>query len=231
MNLYIVIEGEQTERQLYPQWISYTVPELNKVDTYKQVTQNSYYVFCGQGIPHIYKHTANAIRDINQFGRYNYLIVCLDCDELSPNARQQKLLDYLNAEGVSLNPSCQLRIVTQNACVESWFLGNRKVFRRNPEGEKFKEFINFYDVSIEDPEVMGKYAGYKQKAHFHEAYLKEMLKERNQSYRKSNPKAVLNEPYYLELRKRIVEEPLQMETFRYFIDVCQEVKSLIEIEI
>jgi hypothetical protein len=227
MNLYIVVEGEETEMQLYPQWLSYVIPELKKVNTYKEVSQNSYYLFCGQGIPSIYKHTANAIRDINQFGQYNYLIVCLDCDELSPDGRKKKLLDYLDNEGVILSDTCQLKIVTQNACIESWFLGNRKVFKKNPEGIKFKEFITFFNVSIADPEIMGKYVGYHQRAHFHEAYLREMLKEHGLVYRKSNPKAILNLPYFNELQKRIADEPTQMGTLNYFFELCKEIKAKI----
>jgi hypothetical protein len=227
MNLYIVVEGEETEMQLYPKWISYSIPELQKVDTYKQVVKNSYYLFCGQGIPSIYKHTANAIKDINQFGKYDYLIVCLDCDNLNPEARKKKLTDYLITEGVELNNLCKLEIVVQNACVESWFLGNRKAFKRNPEGLKFKEFVNFFDVSVNDPEAMEKYEGYTQKSHFHEAYLREMLKEHGQRYRKSNPKVVLNEPYYQELQKRVNEESKQMSTLRSFFTLCKEVKAKI----
>lgn len=227
MNLYIVVEGEETEMQLYPKWISYSIPELQRVDTYKQVVRNSYYLFCGQGIPSIYKHTANAIKDINKFGKYDYLIVCLDCDNLTPETRKKKLFDYLITEGVELNTLCKLEVVAQNTCIESWFLGNRKAFKKNPQGLKFKEFINFFDVSINDPEIMEKYVGYTQKSHFHEAYLREMLKEHGQNYRKSNPKAVLNEPYYHELQKRVSDEPSQLGTLRSFFNLCQEVKSKI----
>lgn len=227
MNLYIIVEGEETEMQLYPKWISYAIPQLKQVDTYKQVVTNSYYLFSGQGIPSIYRHTANAIKDINDFGKYHYLIVCLDCDSLSPEKRKDKLLDYLATENIELSGACKLEIVLQNACVESWFLGNRKVFKRNPEGDKLKEFVNFFDVFTFDPELMDNYIGYKQKAHFHEAYLKEMLKERGQTYRKSNPKTVLEKSYYDELQKRVIEEPNQMNTLRRFFDLCKEINSKI----
>lgn len=225
MNLYIMVEGEATEMQLYPVWLSYLIPELKRVDMYKSVTNNSYYLFCGQGIPSIYKHTANAIKDINQLGKYDYLIVCLDCDEVTPDMRKQKLLDYLDNEGVTLNGKCKLEIVTQNACVESWFMGNRKVFKRNPQSEKLAKYIEFYNVSIYDPEVMNKFDGFSQKAHFHEAYLREILKEHGQTYRKSSPKVVLNEPYYKELQKRIADEPSQMTTLRYFFNLCKNIRA------
>ena len=228
MNLYFVVEGEETEMQLYPQWLSYSLPELKKVNTYKEVINNSYYLFCGQGIPSIYKHTANAIRDINQFGRYDYLVVCLDCDELNPETRKKKLIDYLKSEGVALSSSCRLEIVTQNACVETWFLGNRRAFKKNPEGERFKEFVSFFNVAVDDPENMPKYIGYNQRAHFHQAYLNEMLKEHGLVYRKSNPKVVLGKTYFNELQKRVEDEPEHLNTLRYFFELCEEVKTKIK---
>jgi hypothetical protein len=62
---------------------------------------------------------------------------------------------------------------------------------------------------------------------FHEAYLREVLKEHGQRYRKSNPKVVLNEPYYQELQKRVNEESKQMSTLRSFFTLCKEVKAKI----
>lgn len=230
MNLYFVVEGEETEMQLYPQWLSYTLPELKKVNTYKEVINNSYYLFCGQGIPSIYKHTANAIRDINQFGRYDYLVVCLDCDELNPETRKKKLFDYLKSEKVALSASCRLEIVTQNACVETWFLGNRRAFKKNPEGKRFKEFVSFFNVAVDDPENMPKYIGYNQRAHFHQAYLNEMLKEHGLVYRKSNPKVVLGKTYFNELQKRVEDEPEHLNTLRCFFELCEEVKTKIKDE-
>ncbi|MEN9610487.1 MAG: hypothetical protein RLZZ628_1301 [Bacteroidota bacterium] len=227
MNLYILVEGEATEMQLYPKWLSWLLPELQRVPTYKSVIQNNYYLFCGQGIPHTYKHAANAMHDINRFGNYDYLIVCLDCDELSPQARRQKLLDYLAIEKVELNNLCKLRIVTQNACVESWFLGNRKAFKKNPENEILKNYIKFYNVFENDPEKMGKYGDFTQKAQFHEAYLREMLKEHGQFYRKSNPKVILNEPYLNELQKRVVNEVTHLRSLNHFFHICNEIKNII----
>jgi hypothetical protein len=97
MNLYILVEGEETELQLYLKWFSYLLPQLNRVNTFNQITKNSYYIFSGQGIPSIYNHTVNAIKDINALkDKYDYLIVALDADELSPERRMEKVLEKIN---------------------------------------------------------------------------------------------------------------------------------------
>lgn len=65
MNLYFILEGEKTEVFLYPKWIGYLRPDLKQVDFEKYVVENSYYIFSGGGIPSIYNHTVNAIKNIN----------------------------------------------------------------------------------------------------------------------------------------------------------------------
>lgn len=32
MNLYIIVEGEQTEMKVYPEWLHFLAPQLEKVD-------------------------------------------------------------------------------------------------------------------------------------------------------------------------------------------------------
>lgn len=49
--------------------------------------------------------------------------------------------------------------------------------------------------------------------------------EHGQTYRKSSPKVVLNEPYYKELQKRIADEPSQMTTLRYFFNLCKNIRA------
>ena len=227
MNLYIVVEGEKTEYQLYPKWLSYLVPELSQVYSYKDVIQNNFYIFSGQGIPAIYNHVANAIRDINSFQHYNYLIICLDSDELSVENRKKRLLKHLEHEGVTLNENCQLEIIVQNKCIETWFLGNRKVYKRNPEGKNFKIYSTFYNVELNDPELMPNFRGFFRTAQFHEAYLRVMLKEYNIKYRKSRPKEVLEEKYFNELLKRIEDLPDHLKSFAVFVELCTAIRHKI----
>jgi len=136
MNVYILVEGEQTEMQLYPKWLSYIVPELVQVESFNKAKKNSYYIFSGGGMPSIYNHAINAIKDINSIGVYDYLIIALDAEELSPVRRKEKLLEHLAKENVELHKNCKLEVIIHNKCIETWFLGNRKVYKRNPPRRK-----------------------------------------------------------------------------------------------
>jgi len=74
MNLYFILEGEKTEIHLYPKWISYILPNYIRVDFESQIENNNYYIFSGGGIPSIYNHTVNAIKNIIPKIIYIYII-------------------------------------------------------------------------------------------------------------------------------------------------------------
>jgi hypothetical protein len=225
MNVYILVEGEETELQLYPKWLSYLLPELQRVNIFNTVTKNNFYIFSGQGIPSIYNHTINAIKDINALkDKYDYLIVALDADELSPERRTEKVLEKINEANIQLNPNCKLEIIIHNKCVETWFLGNRKVYKRNPQNEAFLAYSKHYDVEENDPELMEKLPEFATTAQFHEAYLRKMLEEQNIRYRKSRPNEVLKEYYLTELINRVADAPTHLQSFSKFLSLLETIK-------
>lgn len=225
MNIYILVEGEETELQLYPQWLSYLLPELSRVNVFNQVVENNYYIFSGQGIPSIYNHAINAIKDINALGdKYDYLIIALDADELSVEKRAERVLEKINETGIELNPNCQLEIIVHNKCVETWFLGNRNVYKRNPQNERFLEYSKHYNVEENDPELMERLPRFVTTSQFHEAYLREMLNEYNIRYRKSRPNEVLKRYYLEELIKRVQDEPTHLQSFSKFLSLLEMIK-------
>ena len=205
MNLYFILEGEQTEVKLYPKWISYILPHYLKVDFENQVKNNNYYLFSGGGIPSLYKHTVNAIKNINDNPIFDKLIVCLDGEEIGAEERIKEIEKYIIASKEILNDKCKLEIVVQNICIETWFLGNRKIVKKTPEGKRLREFINHYNVIVEDPEIMEKIATFRNKAYFHYSYFREILKEHNLSYKKSNPNIVMEKTFFEELEKRTMD--------------------------
>lgn len=227
MNLYILVEGEETELQLYPKWLSHIIPELSQVHRFNIVTNNSYYILSGRGIPSIYNHAVNAILDINAVDKYDYFIIALDSEELNPLERKNKVLEHIEKSGVALNTNCKLEIIIHNKCIETWFLGNQKVYKRNPEGEKFRTYSKYYNVEINDPELMLKLPEFSRTAHFHEAYLKAMLDEHGIRYRKARPKEVLKKHYLDELIRRINDTPNHLKSFSEFMKVLEVIKSKI----
>ena len=53
MNIYFLVEGQSTEPDVYPAWLSFLVPELIRVDNFDEVDRNNYYLFSSCGIPYI----------------------------------------------------------------------------------------------------------------------------------------------------------------------------------
>ena len=125
MNLYFLIEGQRTERKVYPAWLSYLVPNLTRVNDWNTVETDSYYLFSAQGYPQIYTELIHAIENINQKGNFDYLAICLDADEETVDDRILEIYQFLEANSVRINPETQLKIIIQNRCFETWFLGNR----------------------------------------------------------------------------------------------------------
>lgn len=224
MNLYVILEGEKTEVILYPKWISYVLPNYTQVYFEKDVLKNNYYIFSGGGIPSIYNHTVNAIKNINENPVFDLLIVCLDGEEIGTEARKKEIKDYIEKSGVKLTNKCKIEFVIQNVCIETWFLGNRKIVKKIPEGLLLKEFINHYNVIVEDPELMDTLEGFRNKAAFHYSYFREILKEQNLSYSKSHPKIVLDKSFFDELEKRVVETD-HLPSFKQFLTLLYEIKK------
>ncbi len=78
MNLYFLVEGNSTEKKIYPRWLEYLIPELTQVKYYDEVIKNNYYLISGQGYPAIlHDGLDNAIDKIKEVNNYYYLGRCL----------------------------------------------------------------------------------------------------------------------------------------------------------
>lgn len=214
MNLYIVVEGEQTETKVYPAWLQILVPQLHQIDDAWNLTENpdSYYLFSAGGIPSIYKHVSNAVADINEINasgkeKYDYLLVCIDVEEESREYIEQKIQEQLNLDGRKLIGPTKLLIFEHKICMESWFLGNRKVYKENPQNRDLIKYTHLYNVKENDPELMESLEPNScvTKAQFHFRYLHLMFNERNMRYTKSNPTEVCKKGYLDKLIERYHE--------------------------
>ena len=177
-------------------------------DRFDQLNRLTY--MNGQG-----NKAANAIADINRVGTYHYFIICLDSEALSHEQREELLRERIQDGIRELKAPCRFEVVVQHRCIETWLLGNRKVYQRNPSGERFREYAAFYNVETRDPERMGcpPNSGFQLTAQFHEAYLRAMLAEKHIRYRKSRPGEVAKRYYFDELTRRITDEPTHLQSF------------------
>ena len=211
MNIYMIVEGAETETKVYPEWLKILAPNMKRVYDAWDVRENNYYLFSGGGIPSIFQHISNAIADVNQIAKdsgvlYDYLMVCMDTEEEDRAFIERKINDQLRLDGRILEHA-QLVIFEQNICMETWFLGNRVVFKENPQNQRLFEYVRFYNVKTDNPELMGNIDAneFGSKAQFHHQYLRDIFRERNIRYSKNNPREVSARSYLDRLVERYVE--------------------------
>ena len=226
MNIYFLVEGKQTEMKVYPKWITILVPELTRVQWHHQVNVDNYCIFTGDGFPSLLdNHLGNSIEDVNSSNKFDYFVICLDSDDDSPEERKQEVIDFIEKNKISLNQKTKLVIIVQNKCFETWFLGNKKVFKKNPQSDFLIDCINFYNVREEDPELMNKPNDFEYSAsRFHSSYLQELLAERRIKYSKKNPQGVIEESFLNELIKRS-QKTKHIPSFSIFIDFCEKIRE------
>jgi len=239
MNFYFVFEGK-TEAIVYKKWLSFLLPHLTEVDSFDAVSQNNYYYESDMGVPDCYRVAANAIQEINEVPKYDYLVLFTDADRLTVSEKKAEAdekikLNLQNKPFKTLPKNCKLEIIIQKVCIETWFLGNRNFFVRNPQNnETLKKYIKYFDISQNNPEDLAsefeqdeenkqEIFGYKTKALFHEGYLREIFKERHLSYSKSRPKEVQEKFYLEQLLTRIKTNLDHLHSFQEFIEFCLKI--------
>lgn len=222
MNIYFIVEGKRTESKVYPAWLSYLAPNIRKISFFDEPDKNTYKIVNANGQP-FYPEISDAINEVNSVGKYDYLVLCLDAEDYSVDEVEADIHCFLEKEQLKLDHA-ELILIVQNRCIETWFLGNRRIYSRNPQNPVLAEYTNYYEVSAQDPEQMGKYRGFNTHAHFHEAYLQALFAEKNLSYTKKYPGHVLDETYLKQLKARIHDEPNHLITFQNFIKFCNRIR-------
>ncbi|MCH8535119.1 MAG: hypothetical protein LAT51_08635 [Flavobacteriaceae bacterium] len=225
MNLYIIVEGRRTEKKVYPAWISHLIPSLNPISWAHEVNHNNYYVFNGNGFPALlHNHLKNSIEEVNELDKFNYLVLVLDVDESSISGRIEEVNKFIKTNQLNLNSNTELVIIPQNRCIETWFLGNRKVFKNNPQSSSLTDYIQYYNVKTNDPEAMDIHPKFNTHAQFHAEYCREFLRERNIRYSKNNPKGVVEKDYLENLVTRN-RDTKHLASFKLFTDFCETVNA------
>ncbi|HVA46363.1 MAG TPA: hypothetical protein VNH11_08320 [Pirellulales bacterium] len=157
MNVYFLVEGKRTERKVYPAWLGHLLPELRQVAQPQDAVENNYFIISGFGYPSmLHDHLPNAVADVNKFDRYSHLVVCLDAEELTINDRRTEVIEFSKQRRCRLLRA-ELLVIVQNRCLETWFLGNRKIVSRSPQNQALGRYLAFFDVTRDDPEQMGVY--------------------------------------------------------------------------
>lgn len=200
MNLYVVVEGQQTEKKVYRSWLKgrervrsiiYDIEDARSRD-------DCLFLIAGHGYPSYLDRIDAAVEDVNKLGCYDKLIVCVDSEEEGFDEKKREIESLL--EGVA--PPCEAYAVIQTPCIETWFLGHLKLPRRKPDSVELKELLSYYPVFELDPESMGPKPAFNTAAQFHAHYFSAVCRERGLSYSKSNPGPVLEPAFCADLLHR-----------------------------
>lgn len=225
MNIYFLVEGK-TEKKVYPQWLSWLAPHLERVTFPTDVTRNSYYLISGGGFPSILdNHLCSSVDDVNFIGKYDYLIIALDSDYLTAQEKFMEVDEYVREKSILLN-NCELIIIPQVVCMETWFLGNRRIYTRTPSNSKNSFYSNHYNTAINDPELMQPPPSFPGTiGEFHYKFLKAMLSERNVRYSKTKPKEVGKEYYVNELLNRFHTDSNSLKSLQKFLGFLNAISN------
>lgn len=223
MSFYLMVEGRATEPKVYPSWISYLAPHYKQVKDHTLAADNNYYLFSAMGYPSILDDILPSILDIKECGLFSHLIVCVDCDNEEYAERYREVEEVITkALKKEKMTSLEYHIIIQNRCFETWLLGNRRLFPRQPQNPLFLEFLRFYNVMLNDPEEMPCFGGYNSISQFHHDYFKKMVKEKRERYSKNNPALCQSETFFGELQSRIKNTP-HLESFKNFVDLMKNI--------
>lgn len=220
MSYYILVEGYRTEMQVYPSWLNHLKPELERLQTPDLINaDDQYFIISGGGYPTILNQIEKSLDDIEEYKGYTNFIVIVDSEELDLNKVRNEIRIHIEKEKNSRDIfNLNTEVIIQKKCIETWFLGNKDVFKENPTDLELKEFINYFHVRDENPEEMGSYTS-NTSAQFHLLYLQKMLKERNISYTKKYPRGVTEKTYLESLIKRVREsDGNDLKSFKFLID-------------
>jgi len=225
VNLYFLVEGT-TERKIYPKWLEILLPNFTRILSPNEANNFNYFLISGGGFPLLLdKGLPNSAADIIDAGNYSYFFIVLDADESTIDERRLEVQVKFEVFDIQLGP-CQTDIIVQNRCVETWLLGNRRVFQRQPQSIDLRNCIHFFDVYQNDPELMYKPDKFVESVGwYHKKYLKLILSERNISYSEKYPRDTA-EPYYLQaLQDRVRQTPTHLQSLQYFFNLCYPIDN------
>ena len=216
MNIYVVVEGEIASKKIYQSWVPFVNPHLNYVDHISEIEHNNFSVLMGGGQPGILERIDGAIADVNNYKNVDRLVIALDSEDFTLEERYEWVYQHVSPK----NCRAEIWIVIQHFCFEAWALGNVAIVSPNPKDLKLREYKNFYDVRVNDPEMLPPYPPEEiNRAHFAEKYLRRAVLDSSNgqaTYTKSNSNALLNRSYFDRLKRRL-EQTGHISSFRGFL--------------
>ena len=231
MNLVFLVEGS-TEKKLYPKWVNYlsSTPLAECTTGYQDVVNDQFTIFDVTGIGKMRNEIPAAINAIVANPVFDYFVIVVDADDNSTANSITLIQDIINDPVTPRLPAnCQVKIIVQQACIETWFIGHTDHFRaaQTCRDRGILSVMSEYDVENNDPELMpnNRLSTVLSIGRYHAFFLKRMLKGANRSwiYGKSTAHNLIDIPYFQRLEQRLTETPTHLQTFS---DMVSFLKSL-----
>ena len=219
MNIFVVVEGDVGEKEVYRSWIPYVNPNLVYVNRMSDINFNNFFIISGGGYPNYYNVIDSAIDDVNGLNNIDKLVISVDSEDMNYDEKLQEIQEFI----VTKSCKASIYIIIQHFCLETWALGNRIIIKDNPEDSKLREYKKYFNVRKEDPEYLPGYSLEElNRAQFAAKYLRKAMNDRyrNLTYSKGIPDALLNQRYFDQVRKRC-EEINHIQSFNDFLSVFQ----------
>lgn len=218
MNIYIVVEGEKASRKIYKTWIPFVNPKLQYIDYLTNLEQDNFFIIAGFGQSQFLNdRIEKAITDVNNLP-FDRLVLVIDSEEMNFQDKQSEVSERVDRIGCSV----EVRYVIQHFCLETWLLGNKKMFRRKTKDCELRNYKVLFDVRKNDPELL---PANKEKSwnrsqfayNYLRAGLRDMHPASRVSYTKGNPGIVAQEGYFYQVKKRYSDEQ-HILSFQGFLD-------------
>lgn len=223
MNCYVVVEGRVVEKAVYQKWIPLVNGSLSYVEHPSLVTQDNFLIVSGNGYPNYLQVIEDALLDVRDCkdavgnALFDRLVICVDSEDMTCADKFNEIDDFVKSTKISIS---DYRIVVQHFCFETWALGNRRIGARNPKNPKLVKYKKLHDVMYLDPEELPSLPEDRlNRSQFAEVYLRLMLNDKNKniSYSKSKPDAVVHEKFFSEIKSRKAQTG-HIQNFQAFLD-------------
>ena len=229
MNVYFLVEGD-AEAKVYPKWINYFLEsKMTRCEVYTDVVDNNYILVNGGGRK-IWNSDRSpiksAIAEINNNPVFNYLVIVVDADYKTITDRKIDIETRIGND--TLPENCELKIIIQNRCFETWFCGHIDNFltAKTSTNKNVRSYVDAYDMDLLDPELMPSF-NHLSIGTYHFNFLHHMLMPiTNIKYSKSSADKILDIPYLERLiRRKNVETPTHLPTFDDVLMLFDELKQ------
>lgn len=217
MNIYVIVEGEKATKKIYQHWIAYTNSRLTPVDDLRNFKEENYFIFAGHGQSEFPDKVKKAIEDVNNISVIDRLVVGIDSEDKDYDEKLAEVRGWVNQQKCRV----EVRYIIQHFCLETWFLGNKTLFRKAPQDAELLRYINLFDIRAADPECLpaNSQEGLN-RAKFAYRYLRAGIRDvhsNRKCYSKSNPGIVLESGFFSQVKERYVKLD-HIRSFKGFLE-------------